>query len=38
MRIQETTGTTFIIVTHDQEEAMTVASRIAAWIRATSYR
>lgn len=29
MRIQETTGTTFIIVTHDQEEAMTVASRIA---------
>ena len=25
MRIQETTGTTFIIVTHDQEEAMTVA-------------
>jgi len=29
MRIQEKTGTTFIIVTHDQEEAMTVASRIA---------
>ena len=29
MRIQETTGTTFIIVTHDQEEAMTVATRIA---------
>jgi putrescine transport system ATP-binding protein len=29
MRIQEETGTTFIIVTHDQEEAMTVASRIA---------
>lgn len=29
MRIQEQTGTTFIIVTHDQEEAMTVASRIA---------
>ena len=29
MRIQENTGTTFIIVTHDQEEAMTVASRIA---------
>jgi putrescine transport system ATP-binding protein len=29
MRIQESTGTTFIIVTHDQEEAMTVASRIA---------
>ena len=28
MRIQEKTGTTFIIVTHDQEEAMTVASRI----------
>jgi putrescine transport system ATP-binding protein len=28
MRIQESTGTTFVIVTHDQEEAMTVASRI----------
>ncbi|MCT8161396.1 ABC transporter ATP-binding protein [Pseudoruegeria sp. SHC-113] len=29
MDIQERTGTTFVIVTHDQEEAMTVASRIA---------
>lgn len=29
MDIQETTGTTFVIVTHDQEEAMTVASRVA---------
>jgi putrescine transport system ATP-binding protein len=29
MAIQERTGTTFIIVTHDQEEAMTVSSRIA---------
>ncbi|MEO0939529.1 MAG: ABC transporter ATP-binding protein [Pseudomonadota bacterium] len=29
MDIQEKTGTTFVIVTHDQEEAMTVASRIA---------
>ena len=29
MVIQEKTGTTFVIVTHDQEEAMTVASRIA---------
>lgn len=29
MEIQEQTGTTFVIVTHDQEEAMTVASRIA---------
>ncbi|MCT4576711.1 ABC transporter ATP-binding protein [Donghicola sp.] len=29
MDIQENTGTTFVIVTHDQEEAMTVASRIA---------
>ncbi len=29
MRIQEVTGATFIIVTHDQEEAMTVSSRIA---------
>ena len=27
--IQEKTGTTFLIVTHDQEEAMTVATRIA---------
>jgi len=27
--IQESTGTTFMIVTHDQEEAMTVATRIA---------
>ncbi|MFO1088579.1 MAG: ABC transporter ATP-binding protein [Hyphomicrobiales bacterium] len=29
MRIQEETGVTFIVVTHDQEEAMTLASRIA---------
>ena len=29
MDLQETTGTTFVIVTHDQEEAMTVASRVA---------
>ncbi|MEH6360450.1 MAG: ABC transporter ATP-binding protein [Amylibacter sp.] len=29
MDIQETLGTTFMIVTHDQEEAMTVASRVA---------
>jgi len=29
MNIQEQTGTTFVIVTHDQEEAMTVASRVA---------
>lgn len=29
MDIQEKLGTTFVIVTHDQEEAMTVASRIA---------
>ncbi|MEZ5872894.1 MAG: ABC transporter ATP-binding protein [Nitratireductor sp.] len=28
MNIQEKLGTTFVIVTHDQEEAMTVASRI----------
>ncbi|MGV6838820.1 MAG: ABC transporter ATP-binding protein [Planktomarina sp.] len=27
--IQEKTGTTFVIVTHDQEEAMTVSTRIA---------
>ncbi len=29
MRIQETVGITFIIVTHDQAEAMTMASRVA---------
>jgi putrescine transport system ATP-binding protein len=29
MEIQATLGTTFMIVTHDQEEAMTVADRIA---------
>ena len=29
MDIQESTNTTFVIVTHDQEEAMTVASRVA---------
>ena len=29
MEIQSTLGTTFMIVTHDQEEAMTVADRIA---------
>jgi putrescine transport system ATP-binding protein len=29
MDIQERLGTTFVIVTHDQEEAMTVASRVA---------
>lgn len=29
MNIQEKTGITFIVVTHDQEEAMTLASRIA---------
>jgi putrescine transport system ATP-binding protein len=29
MEVQRQTGTTFMIVTHDQEEAMTVASRVA---------
>jgi putrescine transport system ATP-binding protein len=29
MSIQERTGVTFIVVTHDQEEAMTLSSRIA---------
>jgi putrescine transport system ATP-binding protein len=29
MSIQERTGVTFIVVTHDQEEAMTLADRIA---------
>jgi putrescine transport system ATP-binding protein len=28
VRIQETLGVTFIVVTHDQEEAMTIATRI----------
>ena len=29
MELQKRTGTTFVIVTHDQEEAMTVANRLA---------
>ena len=29
MNIQEKTGVTFVVVTHDQEEAMTLASRMA---------
>jgi putrescine transport system ATP-binding protein len=29
MNIQEKVGTTFVLVTHDQEEAMTMASRLA---------
>ncbi len=33
MEIQETLGATFVIVTHDQEEAMTVSSRIAVMNR-----
>ncbi|MGL6208884.1 MAG: ABC transporter ATP-binding protein [Paracoccaceae bacterium] len=33
MDIQDRLGTTFVIVTHDQEEAMTVASRIAVMHR-----
>ena len=37
MRIQEQTGTTFVIVTHDQEEAMTV-SRIAVMNQGSSSR
>ena len=28
VKIQETLGVTFIVVTHDQEEAMTLATRI----------
>ena len=39
MDIQERTGTTFVIVTHDQEEAMTMAGRISimneGWIAQT---
>jgi len=33
--IQDRTGTTFIIVTHDQEEAMTMATRLAVMDRGT---
>jgi putrescine transport system ATP-binding protein len=33
--IQERTGTTFVIVTHDQEEAMTMATRLAVMDRGT---
>ncbi len=33
MSIQEKTGITFVVVTHDQEEAMTLASRIAVMDR-----
>jgi putrescine transport system ATP-binding protein len=33
MHLKETLGTTFLIVTHDQEEAMTVADRIAVMDR-----
>ena len=29
MNIQEKTGITFVVVTHDQEEAMTLSTRIA---------
>ncbi|MGK7865951.1 ABC transporter ATP-binding protein [Falsiroseomonas sp. E2-1-a20] len=35
MNIQERTGTTFVIVTHDQEEAMTMATRLAVMDRGT---
>jgi putrescine transport system ATP-binding protein len=35
VNIQESTGTTFIIVTHDQEEAMTMATRLAVMDRGT---
>jgi putrescine transport system ATP-binding protein len=33
--IQERTGTTFVVVTHDQEEAMTMATRLAVMDRGT---
>ncbi|MGK7863013.1 ABC transporter ATP-binding protein [Falsiroseomonas sp. E2-1-a4] len=35
INIQERTGTTFVIVTHDQEEAMTMATRLAVMDRGT---
>jgi putrescine transport system ATP-binding protein len=38
MALQERLGTTFLVVTHDQEEAMTMADRIAVMARAASYR
>jgi len=33
MNIQDTTGTTFVVVTHDQEEAMSLSTRIAVMDR-----
>jgi putrescine transport system ATP-binding protein len=38
MSIQERTGVTFIVVTHDQEEAMTLSDRIAVMDGARSSR
>ncbi|HEY0836281.1 MAG TPA: polyamine ABC transporter ATP-binding protein [Azospirillum sp.] len=35
VNIQESTGITFVVVTHDQEEAMTMASRIAVMNQGT---
>jgi putrescine transport system ATP-binding protein len=34
MDLQQNLGLTFVVVTHDQEEAMTMADRIASWTRA----
>ena len=33
MNIQDKVGVTFVVVTHDQEEAMTLSTRIAVWIK-----
>ena len=38
MEIQQRVGITFVIVTHDQDEAMTVADRIAVMEEAASPR
>ncbi len=38
MNIQDRTGVTFVVVTHDQEEAMTLSSRMAVMDKGASNR
>jgi ABC-type Fe3+/spermidine/putrescine transport system ATPase subunit len=33
MQLQEKLGLTFIMVTHDRQEAMTMADRMAVWLK-----